>query len=281
MSLQDELDSLGSHIASFHEPPQLPDDEWKNFADNTVVALTAGGESSRFSPVLAGKQVQKSVFELPNGDTMMEMTIRMYRDAGIKKFVALVFHNAHTTEERLGDGSALGVEIKYSYDPEQPVGRGGAIRNALESGVIPENANLIVANPTDMFVDFPGSFPRYIAAAHIEGVKRGMLATPVLALGQNSPWTGMMVTDNVVTDTKMFPFIPVPSHVGVTVFAPEVFTMFNELFSLTEKSDFEPVLFPVLTGKKKLWSAGLTKGRWIQVKDPKGYKELLSQLGLI
>ena len=281
MSLQEELNNLASRIASFHEPLELSDEEWGSFADNTVVALTAGGESSRFSPVLAGKQVQKSVFELPNGDTMMEMTIRMYRDAGIKKFVALVFHNAHTTEERLGDGSALGVEIKYSYDPEQPVGRGGAIRNALENGTIPENANLIVANPTDIFVDFPGSFPRFIAAAHVEGVKRGMLATPVLAQGQNSPWTGMMVADNEVVDTAMFPFIPVPSHVGVTVFAPEAFAKFKELFSLTEKSDFESVLFPVLTNEKKLWSAGFTQGRWIQVKDPKGYKELLSKLGLV
>jgi NDP-sugar pyrophosphorylase family protein len=88
------------------------------------VALMAGGESSRYAAVLNGKKIQKNAHELPNGDTMIEMAIRTYRDVGIKKFVALVFHNAHTVEDRLGDGSKLGVEITYSHDPVQPVGKG-------------------------------------------------------------------------------------------------------------------------------------------------------------
>lgn len=280
MSLQKQLDALSATIASFHEPPAISDGEWQAFVDNAVVALTTGGESSRFASVLGGKQVQKSVFELPNGDTMIEMTIRMYRDAGFKKFVALVFHNAHTTEDRLGDGSALGVEITYSHDPEMPVGRGGAIRHAIENGSIPMSANLIVANPSDMFVDFPDSFPHFIATAHLEGVKKGMLATAVVALGQASAWNGFMVDDNRVVDMMTFPFIPVPAHAGVTLFSPDVLPRFKELFSLTEKSDFEPVLFSLLSQEKKLWSAGLLEGRWIQVKDVKGYNQLLEYLAL-
>ncbi len=279
MSLQTELDHLGKKIASFHQAPLLSDEEWEKFAANTVVALMAGGESTRFSPVLNGQRVQKSVFELPNGDTMIEMTIRMYRDAGIKKFVVLVFHNASSTEERLGDGSKLGVEISYSYDPEQQVGKGGAIRNALDNGSIPMGSNLIVANPSDIIVDFPGSFPRFIASEHLEGVNRGMIATPVLAPGQPSMSTGMMVVDNKVIDTEMFPFIPVPAHVGITVFAPEALLRFKDMFNLNEKSDFEQVLFPILSREQKLWSAGLLKGRWLQIKDPKGYKLLLEVLG--
>ena len=278
MNLQSELDALAQKIASFHEPTATSDDKWNEFVENTTIALMAGGESSRFSAVLDGVQANKSAFQLPNGDTMIEMAIRMYRDAGFKKFVALVFHNAHSIEERLGDGSNFGVEISYSYDPEIPIGKGGAVLNALENGSIPENHNLIVANPDDVILHFP-EFPRYIGEAHLEGVANGAIATAVLGLGQAYHSTGMMVVDNKVVDTKMYPFIPVPAHVGITLFSPEAFSYFRQNFSLTEKSDFENVLFPILAGEDKLWSAGLTKGLWIAVNDAKSYKQLVSELG--
>lgn len=277
MNLQTELDILAQKIASFHEPESVDDAQWLDFVENTTVALMAGGESSRFSSVLEGTQANKSAFELPNGDTMIEMCIRMYRDMGFKHFVALVFHNAHSIEGRLGDGSALGVNISYSYDPEVPIGKGGAVLNALENGSIPENHNLIVANPDDVVLHFP-DFPRYISEAHLEGVKNGAIATAVLGLGQAYHSTGMMVVDNKVVDTKMYPFIPVPAHVGITLFSPAAYSYFRQHFSLTEKSDFENILFPVLAGEGKLWSAGLTQGLWIAVNDAKTYKQLVTEL---
>lgn len=277
MNLQTELDALAQKIASFHEPQSVGDDEWQQFIGNTTVALMAGGESSRFSSVLEGTQSNKSAFELPNGDTMIEMCIRMYKDMGFTKFVALVFHNAHSIENRLGDGSKLGVTINYSYDPEIPIGKGGAVLNALENGSIPEDHNLIVVNPDDVILHFP-EFPRYISEAHLEGTKNGAIATAVLGLGQAYHSTGMMVVDNKVVDTKMYPFIPVPAHVGITLFSPEVYPYFRQHFSLTEKSDFENILFPVLAGEGKLWSAGLTKGLWIAVNDAKTYKQLVQEI---
>lgn len=278
MDLQAELDKLAEQIASFHEPPAVSDEQWNTFADNTVVALMAGGESTRYAAVLAGAKVQKTAHQLPNGDSMIEMTIREYRDAGIKRFVALVYHNAHSLEDRLGDGSALGVEITYSQDPEPPAGKGGAIRNALSNGSIPADKNLIVANPDDVIMNYPGSYVRFAGEAHLQGVGQGMLATAVLAHGQRFASTGMMVVDNAVVDTQMYPMIPVPAHVGITVFSPEIFSRFEELFGSTSKSDFEQVLFPLLAKEKKLWSAGLNKGTWIAVNDLKSYNELIKLL---
>ena len=278
MNLQNELDGLADKIASFHKATPVTDEQWQSFADNTVVALMAGGESTRYAAVLDGEAVQKNAHELPNGDTMIEMTIRAYKEAGIKKFVALVYHNAHTVEDRLSDGSSLGVEIKYSYDPEPPAGKGGAIRNALENGSIPEDHNLIVANPDDVILDFPGSYVRYIGESHIEGESRGMLATAVLAKGQPYASTGMMVVDNAVVDTQMYPLIPVPAHVGITVFSPKILPRFLEIFNADEKHDFEQVLFPLLAHENKLWSAGLTEGKWIAVNDLKSYKQLVKSL---
>jgi len=88
----------------------------------------------------------------------------------------------------------------------------------------------------------------------------------------------MMVVDNQIVDTQMYPFIPVPAHVGITIFSPEILPRFKKLFSLTEKSDFEQVLFPLLAKEKKLWSVGLTKGTWIAVNDLKTYKQLIDLL---
>ncbi|HEY8999569.1 MAG TPA: NDP-sugar synthase [Candidatus Saccharimonadales bacterium] len=278
MNLQNELDTLAQRTAGFKTPTKVDDKTWQAFADNAVVALMAGGESSRFASVLEGKNVQKNALELPNGDTMIEMNIREWRDAGVKNFVALVFHNAHSVEERLGDGSQLGVHITYSYDPEHPVGKGGAVRNALDNGSIPEDCNLIVVNPDDVILDFPGNFARFFGEAFLEGEAKGMLATAVLAPGRSYSWTGMMVKDNVVVDTQMYPFIPVPAHVGITIFSPKVFPRFRELFDLREKNDFEQVLFPLLAQEKTLWAAGLTEGEWIAVNDLKAYKQLVAHL---
>ncbi len=278
MNLHSELEEFGKRVANFHEPPHVNDEQWKEFADNTVVALMAGGESSRYAAVLNGQSVQKNAHELPNGDTMIEMAIRAYRDAGIKRFVAMVYHNAYSVKDRLGDGSSLGVQITYCQDPEPPAGKGGAIRNALDNGSIPLKCNLIVANPDDVILNFPGSYARFIGEAHLEGQAKGMLATAVLAKGQPYAATGMMVVDNAVVDSQMYPLIPVPAHVGISVFSPEILSRFKELFELGKKNEFEQVLFPLLAQEKKLWAAGLTKGTWIAVNDLKSYKQLVNLL---
>jgi NDP-sugar pyrophosphorylase family protein len=278
VSLQTELDNLAKEIASFSKPRPTSSKAWNEFTKNSVVALMAGGESSRYAAVVGGKKIQKNAHELPNGDTMIEMAIRTYRDAGIKKIVALVFHNAHTVEDRLGDGSKLGVEIVYSHDPEKPVGKGGAVRNAIENGSIPLDHNLIVVNPDDVVLNFPGDFARYIGEAHLEGIKKGMVATAVLAPGQPYASTGMMVVDNKVVDTQMYPLIPVPAHIGVTIFSPKILPRFLQLFNLKEKNDFEQILFPILAKENKLWSVGLTEGTWIAVNDLKSYNSLTKML---
>src|SRR3989344_8109287 len=152
--MQDALQNLKSQICNIHKDQKISNEEFKIFAENTTVALMAGGESSRFRSVPGSENTNKNSYKLPNGDTMIEMTIRMYRDAGIKNFVALVYHKAETIEELLGDGSDLGVNIKYSHDPKQPVGKGGAVLNALLNGSIDRSNSLIVHNPDDVITNF-------------------------------------------------------------------------------------------------------------------------------
>lgn len=274
MDMKDALKRLQQEIYSEGDREKLDDSQWDAFTQNCVVALMAGGESSRFKTISDPHHLQKNSMVLPNGDTMIERTIRMYRDAGFQNFVALVFHNADSIINLLGDGSRLGVSIKYSHDPERPVGKGGAMRNALENESIPADKSCIVHNPDDQIINYEGDFARDAVAAHLAGLKQGMIATVVVADGSPYAFTGMKIKDGVVAQTEMYPHIPIPAHIGVTVFAPAAYGYFPRLFDLNKKIDFENVLFPLLAEEQKLYSFGIPGQCWLAVNDQKALSKL-------
>ena len=245
------------------------------FAADCVVALPVGGEGSRLRSVTDALGIQKNALRLANGETLIERTIRMYRDAGFGDFVALVFHRASSIVELLGDGSRLGVRVSYSQDPESPVGRGGAIRNALENGSIPRTKSLIVHNPDDVIARYPGSFPTDVVAAHLAGTRNGALATAVVVEGARVAYTGIRLNGGIVEEVVPYPFVPIPAHIGVTIFSPAVYGLFESLFDLTRKTDFEGVLFPLLARDGRLYSAMIPTDAWFQVNDPKSLDKLM------
>jgi NDP-sugar pyrophosphorylase family protein len=269
------LDNFRKAIYSPSETTHISTSELQQFASNCVVALAVGGEGSRLKAVTDSQQSHKTVLELPNGETMAERTIRMYKEAGFHDFVALVFHHAQSVIDRLGDGSRLGVHIRYSHDPEQPVGRGGAIRNAVDNGSIPRDKSLIVHNPDDQIIRYEGSFPFDIVSGHLAGVQRGMFATAIVVDGTPYTYTGMKIDSGIVEQIEMYPYIPIPTHVGVTVFSPNVYDYFTKLFDLTKKADFESVLFPLLARERRLYSYMISGRCWLSVNDPKALKQLI------
>jgi len=260
------LQQFKSEICNIKDPQSINDSNWQKFIENTVVVLMAGGESSRFSSVPGSDKSNKNSHKLPNGDTMIEMTIRMYRDAGLKDFVALVYHKAETIAELLGDGSELGVNIKYSYDPEHPVGKGGAVLNALLNGSIPEDKNVIVHNPDDVILNSSKDFPRHIASGFTEGTEKGAEAAIVVV--EETPLKGI----------EMYPMIPIPTHIGVTIFSPKAFPRFKEKFNLKEKADFEKILFPILAAENKLYAVSIPIENWLAVNTLKAYNQFIEKL---
>src|SRR6266567_6059033 len=275
--MKNALNQLRNAVYSPGETVTLSN-ELRQFAERCVVALAVGGEGSRLKAATASQQVHKTALRLPNGNTMAERTIRMYRDEGFRDFVALVYHHAQSVIDTLGDGSHLGVRITYSHDPEHPVGRGGAIRNALDNNSIPRTKSLIVHNPDDQIIGYEGSFPRDIVAGHLAGVQRGMLATAVVVDGTPYTYTGMKIDRGIVEQIEMYPHIPIPTHVGVTVFSPDVYEYFLKLFDLTKKLDFESVLFPLLSQERRLYSFMISGKCWLSVNDSKALAKLIDFL---
>jgi NDP-sugar pyrophosphorylase family protein len=272
------LKELKKKISKIRKPRKIKTKTWDSFVNNATVILMAGGESARFGEVTKGQPVNKNAFKLPNGKTMIEMTIEMYKSAGFKNFLALVFHNAHSIEEVLGDGTRLGVKISYSYDPEIPVGKGGAIKNALLNGLLPRHHYSIVHNPDDVILDFPGNFPKHIVEGHFHKGGKNTLATVVVVEETPYSFTGMKIIDNTVKQIEMYPLIPIPTHIGVTIFSPEIYKYFDKHFDLKKKADFEGILFPVLAKKNLLSAVPIPSKCWIAVNNAKSYKELVKRL---
>src|SRR5258706_5158536 len=75
------LENFKNAIYSPGEAAQISHTELRQFADNCVVALAVGGEGSRLRAVTESQQVHKTALRLPDGETMTERTIRMYKDA--------------------------------------------------------------------------------------------------------------------------------------------------------------------------------------------------------
>ena len=268
--MKKSLAILGKSLCSWGEIKNMSLGDWEKITANTTVVLMAGGESSRFREFLGSENIHKNAFELPNGDTMMQMTIRMYRQAGFQKFLALVAHSAQSIIDLLGDS------VEYCFDPEKPSGKGGAIRHAFETGKLSNEDYFIVHNPDDIILGEP-DFPRKIMESH---VGHGGSATIVVCEGTPYTYTGMQIDEGKVTEVEMYPFIPIPTHIGVTVFSPRLKGLFEKTFEYGKKADFEKILLPKLSDEGKLYAVGVPFESWVPVNNLKNYKLLLERLGL-
>lgn len=276
--MKKSLNELQKNICTFRDCSHILSEQVNSFIQNAAVALAVGGRGQRIQALTGDKN--KNVLRVGNDqDTLVERIIKMYRDAGIKRFIALVYTHADSIIDVLGDGSAYGVQILYSHDPGKPVGRGGAIHNALLNNSILEDQHLIVHNPDDQIVNHD-TFVTDIVTGHLAGVEQGHISTAIVTTTTPYSYTGMKIDQGRVQDIEMYPQIPVPAHIGVTIFDKSVYPLFKELFDLNQKTDFEKVLFPYLSERKKLYAHGIQNNQWIPVNDPKGFEQLKKQLEL-
>ncbi|MBU4274268.1 hypothetical protein KKE19_00425 [Patescibacteria group bacterium] len=272
------LKELENKISSFDEQNLKSHEGFNSFAGNCTVVLSAGGEGSRFKNIIGDLNVNKCSFALPNNETMIERIIKMYKNLGFNNFVVLVYHQADSIVNLLGDGSKYKVKITYGFDPDKPVGRGGAIKNALVNGIINKNNYLIVHNPDDQVVGDTQAILTSVINKHLYSEEKGGIATAVVVKGSNYEFSGMQVEKDLVVSMEMYPFIPIPCHIGITVFSPAIYKYFDELFDLEKKCDFEAVLFPVLAKEKKLYACNIPIESWISVNNEKGLKKLIQNL---
>lgn len=272
------LKELKSKLSNFNQQELSLHKNFNSFLNNCTIVLPAGGEGSRFKNITGNLNVNKTAYTLPNNETMIERTIRVYKNLGFTNFMALVFYQADSVINLLGNGSKYGVNIVYSHDPERLIGRGGAIKNALVKGKINESNYLIVHNPDDQIVGKTNDVLTSVINKHLYNEKKGAIASVVVVEGTPYSYSGMKVENDLVTDIETYPFICIPSHIGMTIFSPRIYKYFYKLFDLDKKCDFESRLFPILKKEKKLYACKIPVDSWVPVNDEKGLKELIKSL---
>ena len=92
------------------------------------VAILAGGLATRLRPIT--EVIPKTLVTVA-GEPFLAHQLRLLHSHGFRRAVLCVGHLGEMIEEQFGDGSAYGVQLRYSFDGPKLLGTGGAIKRAL------------------------------------------------------------------------------------------------------------------------------------------------------
>jgi N-acetyl-alpha-D-muramate 1-phosphate uridylyltransferase len=92
------------------------------------VAILAGGLATRLGPLT--RETPKPLLEVA-GQPFVHHQLRQLHGQGVRKVVLCLGHFGEKVVEAVGDGSAFGLEVAYSFDGPELRGTAGAIRRAL------------------------------------------------------------------------------------------------------------------------------------------------------
>lgn len=272
---QDDFNRIKSYYADYAPvPPLLSPEDWADLRARIQVVIPAGGKATRLRAIVP-EGYNKISIPMPNGDTLLEYNIRMYRDSGFRRFLLLLGHAGASVEALIGRGQKLDVEVVYSREPEPGLATGGALRWALDQGELRADGYLLVHNGGDIFMKYPGDLPRELASSHTVFEKTGSIATMISV--PESPVQGsvIQVEEGRVKSVSYEGYVPVPYHAAVTLFSPEVFSYFDELFPSGVSAEFERVLFPRLAAEGKLTAMAVASEYFLPVKTEKEWSRAL------
>lgn len=128
----------------------------------TEAILLVGGQGTRLRPLtLSTPKPMLPVAGLP----VTVHQIQRAREAGVTRVVLGTSYRAEVFAEQLGDGRDLGVEIAYAVEAE-PLGTGGAIRNAAEMlTCAPDDPVMVLNGDVLSGIDYGALVAGHVASA--------------------------------------------------------------------------------------------------------------------
>lgn len=93
------------------------------------IAILAGGLATRLGELT--QTVPKSMLDI-HSEPFIAYQLRQLRRLGAQDIVLCVGHLSRSIENFVGDGSAFGLSVVYSYDGAKQQGTGGALYGALD-----------------------------------------------------------------------------------------------------------------------------------------------------
>jgi NDP-sugar pyrophosphorylase family protein len=121
------------------------------------VVILAGGLATRLRPLT--NKIPKALVEVA-GRPFLEHQLELLKRSSITEVVLCLGYLGEMIEQRYGDGAALGIRIRYSFDGPILLGTGGAIKRA--SPLLPD-AFFVLYGDSYLPIDFQA-----VAAAFIE-----------------------------------------------------------------------------------------------------------------
>ncbi len=91
------------------------------------VAILAGGLSTRLRPIT--EKIPKSLVEVA-GRPFVFHQLEWLRGEGVESVVLCLGHSGERIVGAVGNGSAFGLSVDYSFDGDRLLGTGGALKNA-------------------------------------------------------------------------------------------------------------------------------------------------------
>ena len=92
------------------------------------VAILAGGLATRLRPIT--QEIPKSLVDVA-GKPFIVRQLDYLQQQGITHVVLCLGYLGEQVEAVVGDGSAFGLDVRYSWDGPQLLGTGGALKQAL------------------------------------------------------------------------------------------------------------------------------------------------------
>src|SRR3954468_5232204 len=227
--------------------------------------ILAGGEGTRLRPLTSNQP--KPMMPIANVP-MMEHLVKLLARHGFDDIVVTVAFMANHIRTYFGDGSELGVRMRYATE-EAPLGTAGSVRNAMAEL---DETFLVISGDVLTDVDLGA-----IVEQHNE---RGAFATIALKRVENPVDFGIVITTE---DGQIERFLEKPTwgqvfsdtiNTGIYVLDPGVFEFIPE----GEVVDFSSDVFPAVLDRGLSLLGTVVDGYWEDVGTLESYRTAHEQL---
>ncbi|MDE3157033.1 MAG: NDP-sugar synthase [Acidobacteriota bacterium] len=224
--------------------------------------LLAGGKGTRLRPLTL--HTPKPIVPI-FGRPFLHYQIDLLKQVPeIDEVMLSLNYQPRRIEELLGDGSELGVRIRYVVEPA-PLGTAGAVRyagDALTESVVVINGDVLTQ------VDLPA-----VIRLHRE---RRARATIVLTPVENPTAYGLVETDEV-GNIRRFLEKPRPDEITCNTINAGLYILEPETFDRIPKDtawSIERSFFPSLIERGETFVAYVHHGYWIDIGTPEKYLQV-------
>ncbi|HEU5004250.1 MAG TPA: nucleotidyltransferase family protein [Actinomycetota bacterium] len=215
--------------------------------------ILAGGQATRLRPYTDDRP--KAMVEVA-GVPVCEHQIVWLASAGVENVVMSVGYRHEVIQDRIGDGSRLGVHVTYAVE-DTPLGRGGGMKLAAKR--LPYRDEGWFALNGDVLA----KFPVLDLSSHHQRISA--LATIALA-PYRSNWGLATLDGDFVLGFVQSPHLPYWINGGIYCMEPEVIDL------LPDKGDHEDTTFPELALSGRLGGYKI-EGYWRGIDTVKDLKE--------